>query len=101
MGKFITSRDRINKATGAESEFDWSQLPADVAQAILNKIGSGKTEDDFPDTPDTPTCQERIVTLFGHDITFSQALQLTSVALQLLSLLLCLSIAINCRCRCS
>lgn len=101
MSKFITSRDRINRATGENSEFDWSQLPAEVASALLEHIGSGKTEEDIPDTPATPACEERIVTVFGHDMTFSQALQLASVALQLISLLLCLSIAINCRCRCS
>ncbi len=97
MSKFTTSKDRIFRATGENSTIDWSQLPADVAQVLLERIGSGKNEDDIPDTPAAPACSERIVSLFGYDMTFTQALQLTSVALQCVSIILCLIITLHTR----
>lgn len=96
MSKLITSRDRINRATGEYSEIDWSQVPADIAQELLSKIGKGKNEEDIPVSP-AITCQERIVTIFGYDLTFTQALQLSSVVLQLFTLIMCIIIAIHTR----
>lgn len=96
MAKLITSRDRINRATGEYSEIDWSQVPADIAQELLSKIGKGKNEEDIPVSP-AIACQERIVTVFGYDLTFTQALQLSSVVLQLISLIMCIIIAIHTR----
>ena len=96
MSKFTTSRDRIMRATGENSTIDWSQVPADIAEELLSRIGKGKSEEDIPDSP-ASACQERIVTVFGYDLTFSQALQLTSVFLQMISLIMCIVIAIHTR----
>lgn len=101
MSKLLTSKDRINRATGENSEVDWSQLPADLAEVLLSRIGSGKKEEDIPDTPTYTACQDKIVNVLGYTMTFTQALQLTSVALQVVSIILCIIIATNCRCRCS
>lgn len=97
MNKLTTSHDRIIRATGENSSINWDELPEDVAAALLDKIKGGKNEEDIPDTPTASSCQERIVHLFGYDMTFSQALQLTSVILQVLSLLFIIVLAIKSR----
>ena len=96
MAKLTTSRDRINRATGEYSDIDWAQLPADVAEALLDKISKGKNEEDIP-VANTVACQDRVVTVFGFDMTFSQALQLSSIALQIISLIMCIIIAVHTR----
>lgn len=94
MSKFITSRDRINRATGENSSVDWNNFPADIAEQLLNRIGSGKTEEDIPVTTST-ACQERIVNFLGFDMTFTQALQLSSLILQFITLLVFVYIAVR------
>ncbi len=94
MRGFITSRDRIAKATGDESTVNWEDVPAEVAQALLDKISKGKSEEDIPAETKT-TCEKccTMVTLFGHTLTLAEALQILSVGLQIVALIITITIA--------
>lgn len=95
MKGFTTYNDRINRATGEESEIDWENLPADVAQALLDKIGKGKSEEDIAVPESNCTYNGTVLTILGHYFTLQETLQATGVMLQLISLII--TIVILCK----
>ena len=96
MDGFTTSKDRMLKATGAESEIDWSQVPATLLQTLLATQQNGNTG---VVTPQTTTCypyqttNDKTIIIAGHVYQLTEALQMISVALQLISIIITLVIA--------
>ena len=93
MNGFKTSRDRILKATGSESEIDWQDLPNDVVQQLLNKISSGNTEDDIAVPQLTTSGQPNTIRLFGKTFTLQETLQASCLFLQVVALITTIIIA--------
>ena len=93
MNGFKTSRDRILKATGSESQIDWQDLPADVVQQLLNKIGKGNTEDDIAVPELTASGQPNTIRLFGKTFTLQETLQGACLILQIIALITAIIIA--------
>lgn len=93
MKGFKTSRDRILKATGEESQIEWESLPADVAQQVLNKISSGNTEDDIAVPQLTTPGQPNTIRIFGKTFTLQETLQASCLFLQVIALITTIIIA--------
>lgn len=97
MKGFTTSRDRIVKATGENSAIDWQSLTPEVAQYLLDKIGSGKTAEDIAVPAETHVSQPNTITIFGKTYTLQETLQATCLLLQVLSLITTIVIACKIR----
>lgn len=93
MNGFKTSRDRILKATGGESEINWQDLPNDVVQQLLNKISKGNTEEDIAVPQLTTPGQPNTIRIFGKTFTLQETLQASCLFLQVVTLITTIIIA--------
>ena len=97
MNGFTTSKDRLLKATGAESEIDWTQVPAALVQTLLATQQNGNTGVVTPQTttcyPYQTTTNDKTIIIAGRVYQLTEALQMISVALQLISIIITLVIA--------